>query len=541
MFERYTEKAIFAARYEASQFGSESIETEHLLLGILRTDGRLAMRLLKVPGKIESIREQIEKQVPRREKISTSVDLPLSHECKRVMAYGAEEAERLNHNHIAEEHLCLGLLREQGSVASKIMVANGLTAAQLKQEVVGLSPEGTTARKPDLVSSVTGGARDLTAAARDGALSPLIGRERELERTIQTLSRRTRNNPVLIGEPGVGKNAIVHGLAQRIAGGDVPAILADRPILAIDANSLISSGQSGGTHEVTAHLTEAANRVNAILYIQGLFDLAGKSGAWSVLEAVHVLEPQLAQGGLQCIATGTPFGLRLTLERAETLASHFEVVSVLPPNEEEAIRIVAGVKEQYEKFHGVVVTNQAIEAAVFASRWFLRHRQLPDRAIDLIDEAGARVRLRRESEPREIVEIQKRIRLVTRHMENAIANHEFDKARLHSEEECKERQNLQRLRGELKQHPQSDIVTAEDIVEAVAARAGVPVSVVKSVLEVKGVEKLELIAKELAAQVPFGDRQWSEGLAAYLAGCTAEEAEKLAQAIRVAKAKIDLQ
>jgi ATP-dependent Clp protease ATP-binding subunit ClpC len=537
MFERYTEsarQAIFIARYEASQSGSPFIETQHLMLGILRSDGRMAMRLLKAPEKIDSIREQIEKQVVRREKISGSVDLPLSHECKRALAYGAEEAERLHHKHIATAHLFLGLLREKECAASKIMRENGVTDAELKQEVIRLSPEVTAAAKPDRVSSLVDGARDLTAAARRDELSPLIGRERELERTIQTLSRRTRNNPVLVGEPGVGKNALVHGLAQRIADGAVPAILRERPILAIDASSLISAANSE-SEPPPLRPTDG----NPILYIQGLFDLAGKSGGWNVLEAVRILEPQLARGGVQCIATGTPFGLRLTVERAETLASHFEVVGVLPPNEEDAIQIVSGVKNQYEKFHGVVVTDEAIRAAVSASRWFLRHRQLPDRAIDLIDEAGARVKLRCESEPRETADLRKRIRLITRRMENAIANHEFDKARLCSDEERKERQNLDRLRAELTQHPPSNVVTAEDIVEAVAGRAGVTVPIVKSLLEGKGMEQWEPIAKELAAQLPFGGREWADGLAAYLAGCTAEEAETLANAIRAAKEKID--
>jgi ATP-dependent Clp protease ATP-binding subunit ClpC len=537
MFERYTEsarQAIFVARYEASQSGSGYIETEHLLLGILRTDGRLAMRLLKAPEKIDSIREQIENQVTRHEKISGSVDLPLSHECKRALAYGAEEAERLHHKHIATAHLFLGLLREKECAASKIMAANGVTVSALKQEVIRLSPDVPAAAKPDRVSPLAEGARDLTAAARRDELSPLIGRERELERTIQILSRRTKNNPVLVGEPGVGKNALVHGLAQRIAGGAVPAALRERPILAIDASCLIASANGGG-----AAAAFPPSDANPILYIQGLFDLAGKSGGWSMLEALHILEPQLAHGGLQCIATGTPFGLRLTVERAETLASHFEVVSVLPPNEEEAIQILSGVKAQYEKFHGVVVTDEAIGAAVSASRWFLRDRQLPDRAIDLIDEAGARVKLRCESEPREVVEILKRIRLITRRMENAIANHEFDQARLCSDEERKERQNLDRLRAELKQHPPGNVLTPEDIVEAVAGRAGVTVPVVKSVLEMKGMEQLEPVARELAAQLPFGGREWADGLAAYLAGCTAEEAENLANAIRAAKTRLD--
>jgi ATP-dependent Clp protease ATP-binding subunit ClpC len=534
MFERYTEtarKAIFVARFEASQFGSEYIETEHLLLGILRVDGPLAMRLLQAPASIESIREQVEKQFVRREKISTSVDLPLSHQCKRALAYAAEEAERLNHKHIATEHLFLGLLREQESFASKAMADNGVTVSRLKQEVTRLSPTGTPGAAPVPASPLPAGFRDLTAAAGDAALNPLIGRERELERTVQILSRRTRNNPVLIGEPGVGKNTIVHGLAQRLAEGAVPAALSERRILAIDAGSLLS--------EPTAGLAEAANRTNAILYVEGLFDLAGKGAAWNLVQAIHILEPRLAHGGLQCIATGTPFGLRLTLERAESLAAHFEVVSVLPPTEEEAVSFVSGVRQQYENFHGVAITDEAIGAAVSASRWFLRHRHLPDRAIDLLDEAAARVKLRAESEPRELVEIRKRIRLIVRQMENAIANHQFTEARVYSEEERKQRQDLERLTTERKLQTVSRTLTPEDVVEVVAARAGAPVSIVKTMLTIKGGGQLERIGRELAGHTTLG-REWSDNLIAWLAGCTPEEAERLAQAIRTAKTNVDL-
>jgi len=315
-------------------------------------------------------------------------------------------------------------------------------------------------------------------------------------------------------------------LAQRIADGIVPETLSERPILAIDASSLISNPSL------------VPNRPNAILYVQGLYDLAGKGAGWSVVEAIRVLEPHLTHGGMQCIATGTPFGLRLTVERAESLARQFEVVPVMAPTEEEAIRMVSGVKEQYEKFHGVVFTDEAIETAVVASRWFLRHRHLPDRAIDLIDDAGARVKLRSGSEPPAIIEIRKRLRMVVRLMENAIANHEFDMARIYSEEERKERQNLQRLRDELGQTPQSNVVSPEDIVEAVASRAGVPVEAVRSLLARKEVEPVESVARELAAQFPVGGREWAEALAAWLAGCSMDEAEKLASAIRTAKARL---
>jgi ATP-dependent Clp protease ATP-binding subunit ClpC len=533
MFENYTEaarKVVFFAKYEASQLGSTSIETEHLLLGILRTDGLLALRLLKAPEKIESIREHIEKHCSHGEKLSSYVDLPLSRECKRALAYSAEEAERLNQKNVAAEHLLLGLLRDEQCVASKILVKAGLTASQLRQEAIHSSP--AVALPP--AAPLPEGLRDLTEMARNEALSPLIGRESELDRIIQILSRRTKSSPVLIGEAGVGKNAMVHGLAQRIVEGFVPASLSDRRILAIDASYLLPSEQAETLSEITT-------RPNTILYVRGLFDLASRGEGWGVLEGMHVLEPYLANGTLQCIATGTPLGFRQTMEKAESLASNFEVVAVLPPTEEEAIQILSSVKEQYEKFHGVEITKEVLEAAISASRWFLRHRHLPDRAIDLIDDAGARVRLRCDmSKSHELVQIERRIRQIAKRMENAIANHDFADARRYSEEERNERQNLRRLSDELEQHPQSRIVTPEDIVEAVAGRAGVPASVVKSV-QAKEVNQLEIIAKRLTAQIPTGGREWMEGLATYLAGCSTAEAEKLAQLIRSSKASLDSQ
>jgi ATP-dependent Clp protease ATP-binding subunit ClpC len=511
MFEKYTEKArkaIFFARYEASQFGSEHIETEHLLLGILREDRALFLRLLKVPEKTHSIREQVEKQLSRREKISTSVDLPLSHDCKRVLKHAAQESERLDDNYIAPAHFLLALLREPDCVAGKIMLEHGITSSQLEQARL---PEPA---EPISFSPLSDGVRDLTAEGREGKLNPLIGRAAELENVIRILSRRTRNNPALIGEPGVGKNALIEGLAQRIADGAVPENLADRPILVVDAGSL--------------PLADLTNRPNAILCVHGLFDLARKGAGWGVY---------LARGA-QCIATGTPAGLRLAMERAESLVRLFEVVPVLPPDEEEAIRIVSAVKERYEKFHGVTITKEAVETAVSASRWFLRHRQLPDRAIDLIDDAGASVKLRRSTESPALIEIRKRLRVIVHEMEKAIANHEFEKARRYSDEQRKERQNLQPLREDISRNPPIDIVNPQDIIEAVAARARVPVSSVRNVLQLKGTDPLDHVAKELAAQFPIGGRQWADALASYLAGCSTEEAEKLAAAIRTAKSRL---
>ena len=367
MFEKFTEQArrtIFFARYEASRFGSESIGSEHLLLGILREDKPLALRLLNTPEQIASLRSEMEKRYPPRERISTSVDLPVNGECKRVLARAAAESDRLKHAHISTEHLALALVLERDCVAAKILTEYGVTAAQLELEALSQTgpvasrgsspdpapgtppedPESVAARIAALMNRATRGIaptayRDLTAAAGNGTLGPVIGREGELESVIRILSRRTRRNPVLIGEPGVGKTSIVHALVQRIADGPVPADLAGRTVVAIDASSLLASVRN-------EKLPQIVNLPNVILYVHGLFDLAGKDTGWGVLEAIHALEPQLAGGSLQCIATGTPLGLRKTHEKAEALVRLFEVVAVLPPGEEEAVRIVSGVKEQ---------------------------------------------------------------------------------------------------------------------------------------------------------------------------------------------------
>jgi ATP-dependent Clp protease ATP-binding subunit ClpC len=540
VFQRYTEtarKAIFFARYEVSHLGGKHIETEHLLLGVLRSDSDLALRVLKEPVAVESIRKRIEDQSSRPEKSVASVDLPLSNESKRVLAHGADEANRLKHERIGAEHLLMGMLREKNCVAAKILGEAGVTLATVRQEVTRSMPEsalGKADASPAPSAQPPPDFRDLTEEARNGTLGPLIGRESELESVMRILSRRTRNNAVLVGESGVGKSTIVHGLAQRIADGIAPANLAHRTILAIDASALIDA-------RLDSEPSEFRLPENSIIYVRGLFDLAGKGSAWSSVEALHVLEPHLAAGRVHCIATGTPFGLRLTLERAERLASHFEVVSVLPPKEDEAIRILQGVKSQYEKFHGVVIGDEALEAAVSASRWFLRHRQLPDRAIDLIDEAAARVKLRRESHPPEIAEIERRIRLIVRQMESAIANREFTKAKSYSEEEKQERAKLERQRGDQSTdlNVPTNVVTAEDVLETVATRANILVSALQSRLQDKDVERLDLVAKELIKQLPAGGERWVDSLTAYLADCSVEEMERLLSAIRAAKARID--
>ncbi|MFY9725568.1 MAG: ATP-dependent Clp protease ATP-binding subunit, partial [Bryobacteraceae bacterium] len=398
MFERYTEKArrvIFFARYEASQFGSPYIETEHLLLGLLREDKALANRFLRSHAAVESIRKQIEGHTAPREKVSTSVDLPLSHECKRVLAYGAEEAERLNHKHIGTEHLLLGLLREEKCFAAEILHERGLRLTTIREELQRAQSEKTPTR-PKESSLLSEFSRDLTQAAMDNALDPLIGRDYELERVVQILCRRTKNNPVLIGEPGVGKTAIVEGLAQRIAEGDVPSFLADKRILALDLSLIVAGTKYRGQFEerLKTIMKELMENQNAIIFIDELHTLVGAGSAEGSLDAANILKPALSRGEIQCIGATTPAEFRKSIEKDRSLERRFQAVKVPPPTEADAVKILFGIKDRYEKFHAVAYTDDAVETAVYTSSRYIPDRYLPDKAIDLIDEAGARVKLR---------------------------------------------------------------------------------------------------------------------------------------------------
>ena len=329
MFERYTEKArrvIFFARYEASQFGSPYIETEHLLLGLLREDKALANRFLRSHAAIDSIRKQIEAHTTIREKVSTSVDLPLSHECKRVLAYGAEEAERLNHKHIGTEHLLLGLLREEKSFAAEILHERGLRLSQVREDVARSSSEKMSTNRPKESSLLNEFSRDLTQAAVDGSLDPLIGRDFELERVIQILCRRTKNNPVLIGEPGVGKTAIVEGLAQKIADGDVPSFLADKRILALDL-SLDCRGNEV-SRPVRRTPEDHHERVDGEPERHHLHRRVAYAGGRRIGRRVRLtrpisLKPALSRGEIQCIGATTPAEYRKSIEKDRSLERRF--------------------------------------------------------------------------------------------------------------------------------------------------------------------------------------------------------------------------
>jgi ATP-dependent Clp protease ATP-binding subunit ClpC len=400
MFERYTEKArrvIFFARYEASQFGAPAIEPEHLLLGLMREDKTLTGRFFpRAQVSIESIRKEIEGRTLLREKISTSVELPLAPETKRVLAYAHEESDRLQHRHIGTEHLLLGLLREDRSMAAEILYERGLRLNAVRDEIARQSGTDSRATQKKDTPHLVEFSRDLTEDAANDKLDPLIGREAEIERVVQILCRRTKNNPVLIGEPGVGKTAIVEGLAQRIVRGEVPSFLENKRILSLDLSLIVAGTKYRGQFEerLKQIMRELVENPQYIVFIDELHTLVGAGSAEGSLDAANILKPALSRGELQCIGATTPGEFRKSIEKDRSLERRFQAVKVPPPNEAEAVEILDGVRERYESFHQVRYTDEALEAAVYQSHRYIPDRFLPDKAIDVIDEAGARVKLR---------------------------------------------------------------------------------------------------------------------------------------------------
>jgi ATP-dependent Clp protease ATP-binding subunit ClpC len=407
MFERYTEKArrvIFFARYEASQFGAPAIEPEHLLLGLLREDKTLTSRFFtRAQASIESIRKEIEGRTLMREKISTSVELPLAPETKRVLAYAHEESDRLQHRHIGTEHLLLGLLREERSMAAEILYERGLRMNAVRDEIARQTGAETRSPQKKETPHLAEFSRDLTEDASNDRLDPLVGREPELERVIQILCRRTKNNPVLIGEPGVGKTAIVEGLAQRIVHGDVPSFLEDKRILSLDLSLIVAGTKYRGQFEerLKQIMRELVENPQYIIFIDELHTLVGAGSAEGSLDAANILKPALSRGEIQCIGATTPAEFRKSIEKDRSLERRFQAVKVPPPSELESILILNGVRERYETFHQVQYSEEALEAAVTQSNRYITDRFLPDKAIDVIDEAGARVKLRARREASE--------------------------------------------------------------------------------------------------------------------------------------------
>jgi ATP-dependent Clp protease ATP-binding subunit ClpC len=505
MFERYTERArrvLFFARYEATQLGSTTIETEHLLLGLIREGKGLTSRIFaRSHLSLESIRKEIEGRQVFKEKVATSADIPFSADTKRVLQCAAEEADRLLHTYIGTEHLLLGLLREERSVAASILYEKGMRLASVREDIVQLLNEKTAPARPKETPLLAEFSRDLTDAAVKNQLDPLVGRRTELERVQQVLCRRTKNNAVLIGEPGVGKTAIVEGLAQKIVCGDVPHFLADKRILALDISLIVAGTKYRGQFEerLKAIMKELTENPNIIVFIDELHTLVGAGSAEGSLDAANILKPALSRGEVRCIGATTPAEYRKYIEKDRSLERRFQAIKVDPPSEKETIQVLMGVKDRYELFHHVEYSTDAIEAAVYQSSRYITDRFLPDKAIDLIDEAGARAKLHEAELNAELSEISRSLRMSVEPGE-AGAERAADKQWLYRESDLPTtREGLQVVRERLDVKPGSARIAIgkADIDEVVSKWTGVPLS---SVNEDEG-HKLLRMEEELHRRV----------------------------------------
>ena len=510
MFERYTERArrvLFFARYEANQLGSGLIEPEHLLLGLIREGKGLTSRLFaRAHVSLDGIRREIEGRSVARDGVATSVEIPFSAETKRALQFAAEEADRLLHNYIGTEHLLLGVLREDHSVASVILAERGIRLNAIRDDIVHLLNEKTTVARVKETPLLAEFSRDLTEMAARNQLDPLVGRERELERVEQVLCRRTKNNAVLIGEPGVGKTAIVEGLAQKIIRGDVPHFLLDKRILALDLSLVVAGTKYRGQFEerLKAIMKELTENPNVIVFIDELHTLVGAGSAEGSLDAANILKPALSRGEIRCVGAATPAEFRKHVEKDRSLERRFQAIRVDPPSEGETLGILLGVKERYEAFHRVEYAPEALEAAVHQSSRYITDRFLPDKAIDLIDEAGARAKLRHASASAELGAINRTIRLAVEQMETAVTRRDFERAQYYRDQETAARDALQsvRERVEIEATARRVVVTRQDIDETVSKWTGVPLA---SITEDEG-DKLMRMEAELHGRVISQDR-----------------------------------
>ncbi|HKQ59994.1 MAG TPA: ATP-dependent Clp protease ATP-binding subunit [Candidatus Polarisedimenticolaceae bacterium] len=482
MFEKFTEKAkrtLFLARYEASQQGRKEIGTEHILLGLLKEPEESTRELFgRANVSIDLLQAELERRGPGREKLSTSVEIPFSAETRKVLEYAEEEAERLMHPSIGTEHILLGLLRLEGSTAGRMLGERGMRLFAVREDAVGIYKRRALPKKKKETPFLNEFSRDLSELAERRVFDPLIGREAELDRVIQVLSRRRKNNPVLLGEPGVGKTAIIEGLATRIVDGEVPPSLLHKRILALDLSLVVAGTKYRGQFEerLKGIITELTSSEDVIIFIDEIHSLIGAGSAEGSLDAANILKPTLSRGEVQCIGATTPRDYHKYIEKDRALVRRFQPIHIRPPSEEETFAILEGVKERYERFHGVRFSGEAIRAAVFQSNRYITDRFLPDKAIDVLDEAGARVKLGKTTSYAEIKRIERELRRAVEGMKNALARKDFDEAVAFHDKEV----TLRRRHEELKQQYEAECnkildVERGDVEEVIARWTGIPI------------------------------------------------------------------
>ena len=481
MFEKFNEKArraLFFARYEASKLGSRVIESEHILLGVLREGEESVAELFRrFQIKPDDIRREVEGERVFVERISSTAELPLSEEAKKILAYAAHEAESMLHPSVGSEHLLVGILRVDGCLAQRILAQHGLDVYSLREDVIAIAKERETAQQKKELPFLSEYSRDLTALAQQGGFDPLIGREREVERIIQILSRRTKNNPILLGEPGVGKTAIVEGLAQRIVEGRVPIFLATKRVLALDLSLIVAGTKYRGQFEerLKGILKELKENKDIIVFVDEIHSLIGAGSAEGSLDAANILKPALSRGEIACIGATTLKEYRKFIEKDRSLLRRFQAVNVQPPSNEETMSILEGVKERYESFHKVRYADDALRTAIYQSTRYITDRFQPDKAIDVLDEAGAKVKLRRVRDTQNLRRIEQEIRDVVRQMKQSISDKSFETAVYLREREIELREDLERMGKSASEDGELE-VTARDIEEVISSWTGIPVS-----------------------------------------------------------------
>ena len=507
MFEKYNEKArraLFFARYEASKLGSRVIESEHILLGVLREGEEIVGEILNhFDVKADDLRREVEGERVFVERISSTAELPLSEEAKKILAYASHEAESMLHAAVGSEHLLIGILRVEDCLAMQAPWRRTGSTCSACAKRSSRSPRSATprSRRRELPFLAEFG-RDLTQLASRRARSiRSIGRESELERIIQILSRRTKNNPILLGEPGVGKTAIVEGLAQRAVEGKVPLPLADRRIVALDLSLIVAGTKYRGQFEerLKGILNELKENQDIIVFIDEIHSLIGAGSAEGSLDAANILKPALSRGEISCIGATTLKEYRKYIEKDRSLLRRFQSVQIEPPSPEETLEILLGVKERYEAFHRVRYTDAALRAAIYQSTRYITDRQQPDKAIDVIDEAGAKVKLRRVRDTQNLRRLERDIQGIVKEMKRAISSKDFETAVYLREREVELREDFERVNRKAEEESVLE-VTQDDVEEVIASWTGIPATSLQSDEAEKLMKMEETLRKRVVGQ-----------------------------------------
>ncbi len=487
MFEKFTErgrKVIIFAKEEAEKRQNDYLGTEHLLLALLREEDGLPVAILKKMGLvIEELRMEVERNLPAGVNVLSFGDIPFTPRAKKVLELAVEEARLLGHNYIGSEHLLLGLIREDEGIAGKILRNLGANLLGARQLTINLSMKsyagGGAREKRSSTPALDEFGRDLTMLARENRLDPVIGRDDEIERVLQVLARRLKNNPAIIGEPGVGKTAIVEGLCQRIIAGDVPENLLSKRVISLDLGALIAGTKYRGQFEERLKIVmkEIAQSDNVILFIDELHTLIGAGAAEGSIDASSMLKPALSRGEIQCIGATTPDEYRKYIQRDRALERRFQPVFVQPPDVGTTVEILDGLKTRYEAHHRVKITHEAISASAKLSDRYIQDRFLPDKAIDVIDETGARIKLKRMTPPIELKDLDFRLGRIAKEKNLYIKLHDLEKASSLRQEEDQLRKQHDHVQKQWKENLNREIpvMQEDDVAYTISKMTGIPI------------------------------------------------------------------